>query len=230
VPLSARHTAARDPSKGGPTCPKTRASASLAAGRASPSWRRWAATCAARSRALQKSIRRSDERGALFWATELELSGFGGYVWKRLRIISSEDVGLAEPLMPLLVRSLYENWLEETKRQKTPGYEGFHRVFLVHAVVALARARKSRMLDHALVVMYAGERPTPEVPDYALDRHTQRGRELGRGFDHFVAEGARLENEAGDVADEYADEARELLARRRPRPQAEEEDDGQLSL
>ena len=41
-------------------------------------------------------------------------------------------------------------------------YAGFHRVFLLHAVVLLARARKSRMLDHALVAMYGGERPRPK--------------------------------------------------------------------
>jgi MgsA AAA+ ATPase C terminal len=197
--------------------------------------------CGEVASALQKEIRRGNERGALFWATELELSGFGGYVWKRLRIIASEDVGLAEPLMPVLVRSLYENWLEETKRQKGSGdrYAGFARVFLVHAVVALARARKSRLCDHALVVMYAGERPRPEVPDYALDRHTARGARLGRGYDHFVTEGSRLVNEADDVADEYVDEARDLLRQRRSRPTpspgraaetVEVEDDGQLEL
>jgi replication-associated recombination protein RarA len=177
--------------------------------------------CGEVASALQKEIRRGNERGALFWATELELSGFGGYVWKRLRIIASEDVGLAEPLMPVLVRSL------------------FARVFLVHAVVALARARKSRLCDHALVVMYAGERPRPEVPDYALDRHTARGARLGRGYDHFVTEGSRLVNEADDVADEYVDEARDLLRQRRSRPTpspgraaetVEVEDDGQLEL
>ena len=45
--------------------------------------------------ALQKSIRRGDERGAVFWASELDLSGYGKYVWKRLKIIASEDIGPA---------------------------------------------------------------------------------------------------------------------------------------
>ena len=44
--------------------------------------------------ALQKTIRRGEERDALHFATELALAGYGGYVWKRLRIIASEDVGL----------------------------------------------------------------------------------------------------------------------------------------
>jgi hypothetical protein len=145
--------------------------------------------------ALQKSIRRGLEREALHWASELELGGWGRYVWKRLTIMVSEDVGLAEPHLPATIRALYENWLEESKRSKEERYAGFRRIFLVHAVVLLARARKSRLLDHALVVVYAGERPSPPVPDFALDRHTQAGRRKGRGYRHFVEEGSKLANE-----------------------------------
>jgi hypothetical protein len=145
--------------------------------------------------ALQKSIRRGLEREALHRASELELGGWGRYVWKRLTIMVSEDVGLAEPHLPATIWALYENWLEESKRSKEERYAGFRRIFLVHAVVLLARARKSRLLDHALVVVYAGERPSPPVPDFALDRHTQAGRRKGRGYRHFVEEGSKLANE-----------------------------------
>jgi len=33
--------------------------------------------------AMQKCIRRGLEEEALFWATELDLAGYGAYVWKR---------------------------------------------------------------------------------------------------------------------------------------------------
>src|SRR6266511_4394470 len=66
--------------------------------------------------ALQKCLRRGDERGALFWATELELAGHGEYVWKRLRIIASEDVGIADSTVALTVRALYDNWRELSKQ------------------------------------------------------------------------------------------------------------------
>lgn len=167
--------------------------------------------CGEVASAMQKEIRRGREREALYWATELELGCYGRYVWKRLRIIASEDVGLASTETVIAVRALYENWAEEVKRTKPP-YLGFVRVFLLHAVCLLARAPKSRMLDHALAVMYAGERPTIEVPDYALDMHTGRGRRRGRGFEHFLAEGAQLANEA-DVGDPYRDEAEAALTR-----------------
>jgi replication-associated recombination protein RarA len=147
--------------------------------------------CDEAASALQKSIRRGEEREALFWASELDLAGYGNYVWKRLRIIVSEDVGLASTETVIAVRALYENWAELRKTVKSP-YEGFVRVVLLHAVCLLARAPKSRMLDHVLIAMYAGERPQFEVPDYALDRHTARGRRLGRGYEHFVDVGAQL--------------------------------------
>ncbi len=33
------------------------------------------------------------------------------------------------------------------------------------------------------------------IPDYAVDKHTQRGRNMHRGLDHFISEGALLSNE-----------------------------------
>ncbi|KRQ92668.1 hypothetical protein CQ10_29535 [Bradyrhizobium valentinum] len=32
----------------------------------------------------------------------------------------------------------------------------------------------------------------PEIPDYALDQHTMKGKAMGRGLDHFRKEGAKL--------------------------------------
>ncbi|WP_074818989.1 MULTISPECIES: hypothetical protein [Bradyrhizobium] len=31
-----------------------------------------------------------------------------------------------------------------------------------------------------------------EIPDYALDMHTMKGKAMGRGLDHFRKEGAKL--------------------------------------
>ena len=67
--------------------------------------------------ALQKSIRRGLEEEALFWGSELDLAGYGAYAWKRLRIIASEDIGLADPGVCVQVRTLYENWVEQRKNK-----------------------------------------------------------------------------------------------------------------
>ena len=156
------------------------------------------------SSAMQKSIRRGDEDSALFWATELDLSGYGEYVFKRLRIISSEDIGLAAPGLVTDVHALHENWLAQRKKADTR--HGPERLFLVHAVLLCARAPKSRLVDHALISFYEAPRQHRDIPDYALDKHTLRGKQLKRGHAHFWAEGAKIEN-AGAVADPYQQKA-----------------------
>ena len=165
------------------------------------------------SSALQKSVRRGDEDGALFWATELDKSGFGEYVFKRLKIIASEDIGLAEPLLPAVLQSLYSNWVVQRKKKDSDHSE---RLFLVHAVVLLVRARKSRMLDHAAIVYYNNDDDLRDISDYALDKHTLRGRSMGRSFAHFFEEGAKLQNPA-PLEDPYEARAKEFLLQREKR-------------
>lgn len=166
--------------------------------------------------ALQKEIRRGNERQALYWATELDLAGYGNYVWKRLRIIASEEVGLAEPAAPALVRTLYDNWKEQLAVDKRSSHgTGSAGIFVVHAVLTLARARKSRLADHAFIVMYEGPREPLEIPDHALDEHTAAGRALGRGSEHFWDEAALLVNE-GEVSDPFRAEARAISTGTRP--------------
>ena len=57
---------------------------------------------------MQKTIRRAKEREALYWATELAMAGYTPTL-EAPRLIASEDVGLAEPMMPVLIRSLYDS-------------------------------------------------------------------------------------------------------------------------
>lgn len=42
------------------------------------------------------------------------------------------------------------------------------------------------------------------VPDYALDKHTARGRELGRGLAHFIEVGSKIENIVSSLKEEEA--------------------------
>ena len=66
--------------------------------------------CGEVASALQKSIRRGNEREALYWAAELDEAGYGNYVWKRLRVIASEDIGLADTNAVIAVHCLWQNW------------------------------------------------------------------------------------------------------------------------
>ena len=153
--------------------------------------------------ALQKAIRRGKEREALFWASELDLAGYGNYVWKRLRTIASEDVGLADVDAVIQTRVLYDNWLEAKKAKQ----EDAMPLFLAHAVLVLARAAKSGIALHACMAFWMGDRQAIaiEIPDVALDMHTARGRRMGRGKQHFLDEAGVLANET--LPDPYFAEA-----------------------
>ena len=128
------------------------------------------------SSALQKSIRRGLEEDALYWCAEFYKARPNG-IWKRLRIIASEDIGIASPSAALTVRALYENW-------KANEDEG--ELYVIHAVLVLVHAKKSRLVDHATIAAF-GPRENGhktlfakrDVPDYAVDKHTERGRKLG---------------------------------------------------
>jgi replication-associated recombination protein RarA len=158
--------------------------------------------------ALQKCIRRGLVDDALYWAVDMYLTGYDEYCWKRLRIMASEDVGPAEPHLPATIAALYATYTDLKK--KKDDRHAPQRLQLVHAVILLAQARKSRVVDHALIYHYGNHAKLKrEIPDCALDKHTLRGKAMGRGAEHFFAEGSKLENEAGE--DPYRELARETL-------------------
>jgi len=155
--------------------------------------------------ALQKEIRRGNEYEAVYWGTELATTN-PNMLWKRLRIIASEDIGLADPTATIVVDALKRNWDSITRKN------GASRLFLVHAVLHLARAPKSRTVDDLLTTIYGEmefEKKKLPIPDYALDTHTFRGKLMGRGFKHFLAEGAKLNNEK--LENPYKESATRIL-------------------
>lgn len=177
--------------------------------------------------ALQKSIRRGLEREALYWASELDLAGFPDYLWRRLRIIASEDIGMADPMVAVQVRALSENFSDQRRhnaKSKT-GTRSGERLFICQAVLVLVRAPKSRMVDHAVMSVWEGPREPLEIPDWALDKHTAKGRKMGRGEDHFFDEGALIANPAG-LHDPYAEEGRTNRIRQAaPQPRRDQDHD-----
>lgn len=144
------------------------------------------------SSAFQKCIRRGLEDEAMQFAVEIHEGGYGEYLWKRMRVIASEDVGLAEPMACVIIRSLYENWKEQYKEDKTTS-KTTHRLYVAQAVLYLARCKKSRLVDH-FNIWYFRSDEVPVIPDFAYDKHTRKGKKEGRGLDHFFEEGAKLEN------------------------------------
>lgn len=148
--------------------------------------------------ALQKAIRRGHEEDAMYFALQL-IDVAKAIMLKRLRVIAMEDIGLADP--PMVQHALSAIDLVDKWHQKNGG-SGW-RVALSNAILALARAKKSRVADNfqRYVRGYMDVNPI-EIPDYALDKHTRRGKQKGRGFQHFVDVSTKLENK-GDVHDPY---------------------------
>jgi len=146
------------------------------------------------SSAFQKAIRRGDEDEAMFWAVELHNSGYVKYLWKRMIIITSEDVGLGDPDVVTRIMALKASYDYLLKEKNTPNAKTLP---FIQAVVTLVRARKSRFIDLAISTYWNKHREqvgNKEVPDYAWDIHTRKGKKMGRGLKYFYAEGAKIEN------------------------------------
>jgi replication-associated recombination protein RarA len=148
--------------------------------------------------ALQKCIRRNLEHDALFFAIELETFNPSA-LWNRLKVIASEDIGFAFPLMPILIETLEKQYLKEKSKLDRKPDDFAYLLFVSNAVVCLCSSQKSRITDDLLnVVLIERTNGTLiQIPDFALDMHTAKGRNMGRGFEHFFNEGSKLENEYG---------------------------------
>ncbi len=110
--------------------------------------------------ALIKSVRGSDPDAALYWlATMLESGESARYVARRLVILASEDVGLADPQALVLAEAA-------ARAIELVGLpEGA--LILAHAAVALALAPKSNTVTRALGAATAAVRARAvEVPDH----------------------------------------------------------------
>jgi hypothetical protein len=112
------------------------------------------------------------------------------------------------PSAALTVRALYENWKDFRDKDQDGG-----ELFVIHAVLVLVRAKKSRLVDHATIAAFNNLLERRDVPDYAVDKHTQQGTRLGRGCKHFFKQGAQLENRA-DITDSYESRVRADLEKK----------------
>jgi replication-associated recombination protein RarA len=170
--------------------------------------------------AFQKAVRRGQVDDALYWATDMYMTGYHEYCWKRMKVMASEDIGLADRHLPATLQALYQTFVELAKKKDKHQPE---KLQFVHAVLLLATSPKSRMVDHALIHHFLKHKENRrEIPDCALDKHTQRGKQMRRGFEHFFAEGAVLANEVGE--DPYLELAKAaLMGGRRQSPAHDDE-------
>lgn len=132
--------------------------------------------------ALIKCTRRGMEYEAAYFAYCLHVSGFGKLLWRRLGLLAVEDVGLVNPLVPVIVNSLRESWRFNVKKISEPTLGDF--LFPLQCVLFLCRQPKTRegdSLGNIIAEDYkAGKHLEP--PEYAIDSHTRRGRKKYGAF------------------------------------------------
>jgi len=138
--------------------------------------------------AFIKAIRGSDVDAGLYWlARMLEAGEDARFIARRLVILASEDVGMADPhALPLATAAAH-----------AVEYVGLPeaQLNLAHAVVYLAAAPKSNSSTVALGAAMADvrERPAGAVPPHLRDAHYAGARSLGHGegyvYPHDTPEG-----------------------------------------
>lgn len=140
--------------------------------------------------ALQKSIRRGLEEQACMFAYEMYISSpqLEEKLWRRLLTISVEDIGMGNPMAAIMVNNLYQ------MSREFDYADGDRPVYFIHAIRYLCSSEKDRssdLLKNICIKSFAMGK-FPEIPDYALDKHTQRGQAMGRDSFHFLNEASKV--------------------------------------
>ncbi len=174
--------------------------------------------------AMQKMIRRNKEYEACWWAYILHDSGYYKYVWRRLMIIASEDIGNGNHMAVVVVNALRQNY-EATIDSKTRlGGNGM--LFIFQAVMYLCSSEKLREVDTLanLVIKEFKDGKRLEIPEVAIDPHTVTGKAVHgkweQGTDEEKAERYKKWYEvwsyvtpASKQPDKYLDKWKELEGR-----------------
>jgi len=142
---------------------------------------------------LQKSIRRGNEENAINCGYEMMISGkeLTEKFWERIRVISVEDIGLANPQLITIIFTLYQNFVY-LKNKEDRFLQG------IIAILLLTRSKKSRYVDELYNDLKINDTKGNfkiKIPDYVLDFHTKKGREKGRNILHFWKEAAKIKKD-----------------------------------
>lgn len=158
--------------------------------------------------ALQKSIRRGLEEQACMFAYEMYVSSpqLEEKMWRRLMTISVEDIGMANPMASVVVNSLNQ------MRQNFEYSDNDRTIYFIHAIRYMCSSEKDRssdLLKNICIKSFAMGK-FPEIPDYALDKHTQRGQAMGRDSFHFLHEASKVIPQA-EIDNNYKERYEEIL-------------------
>ena len=163
--------------------------------------------------ALQKLIRRGKEKEACEIAYEMYITSpqFEEKLWRRLLAISVEDIGMGNPMSAIMINNL------NIMRKEFQYNESDRAMFFFHAIRYLCGSEKDRSSDllKNIVIKNFAMGYVPEIPDIALDKHTIRGQEMGRGSEHFLHEASKVIPQA-KIDNNYKEQYEEILKKYDP--------------
>lgn len=163
--------------------------------------------------ALQKSIRRGKEREACEFAYEMYITSpqFEEKLWRRLLAISVEDIGMGNPNAPLIINNLNQ------MRKEFQYNESDRVMFIIHAIRVLCASEKDRSSDllKNIIIKNFAMGYVPTIPDIALDKHTTRGKKMGRGSEHFLKEASQVYPQA-KIDNTYFSEYEQIIEKYDP--------------
>ena len=139
---------------------------------------------------LQKCIRRGLVEDACKFAYEMYITSpqMEDKLWRRLVTITVEDIGMGDVNAPILINTLNE------MRKNYAYADGDRPIFFIHAIRYLCACQKDRSSDllKNIVIKSFAMGFIPEIPDFALDKHTIRGAKMGRDSFHFLNEASKV--------------------------------------
>ena len=129
--------------------------------------------------AFIKSVRGCDPDAAMYWLAKMLAGGEDPrFIARRLLILASEDVGLADSRGILIANAAFD----ACERVGLPECE----LNLAHATIFLACAPKSNSVTNALFAAKKEieTKPVQSVPSHLRDSHTAFNRSLGNGAEY----------------------------------------------
>ena len=99
-----------------------------------------------------------------------------------------EDIGFGDPMAAVIVKNL-----NDLRKEFAYG-DGDRSIFFLYAIRYLCKCKKERSTDHIKnIIMRESEKgQVPEIPDYAIDMHTIKGRAMGRDVFFFLDEASKV--------------------------------------
>lgn len=129
--------------------------------------------------AMIKSIRGSDPDAALYWTFKMLQGGEDPrFIARRLTVLASEDVGLANSHALTVAVAAFE----ACEKVGPPECE----YAIAHAVLYLATSPKSNSVTRAMAAVKKSlrDQPVQQVPIWLRDAHTKTNKALGHGADY----------------------------------------------